>query len=140
MTPTWAAPDDCERECARLAQAFVTCLDGGRYAMVADLFVPDGVLHRVSGEILRGRARIANGLRRPDDQIVIHHASPAYIERIGEDEATGTSSFLAFATTTEDETAVTRVAAIWHDRYRRVEGRWLISERRIDVRFGGLSG
>lgn len=140
MTPALAALNDCERACARLAQAFVTLLDDARYEAVADLFVHDGVLHRVSGEILTGRAQIARGLRRPEGQIVIHHASPVHVERLADDAATGACSFLAFAAMPEQRAAVTRVAALWRDHYRLVDGRWLISRRMVDVRFSGWRG
>jgi len=135
--PPIAAHGDCEGACARLTQAFVAFLDDARYEAVAGLFMPDGVLHRVSGEILSGRAEIAGGLRRPEDQIVIHHASPVHVERIADDQAAGMSSFLAFAALPGDQGAITRIAAVWRDHYHRTEGRWLISERRVDVRFSG---
>lgn len=138
MTPSSIALADHERTCARLAQAFVIYLDQARYTEVAALFVPDGVLHRVSGEILSGRAAIARGLQRSDDQVVIHHASSVFVERVSTDEATGISSFLAFSRAGADDAVITRVAAIWHDRYHCIEERWLISERKTEVRFHGL--
>lgn len=125
---------ECERACARLAQAFVVYLDEARYEAVAELFLPDGVLHRVSGDILEGRDQIAQGLRRPAGQIVIHHASPVLVERVAEDEATGLSSFLAFAAMPETPAAVTQVAALWRDSYRLVDGRWRIARRVAEVR------
>lgn len=132
------ARDRVERACRRLAQAFVAHLDAGRYEAVAALFTADGVLHRVSGEALRGRADIARLLRRPAGQAVIHHASPVHVALTGANEATGTSSFLAFAATPADRSTAVRIAAIWHDRYRREQGEWRIAERIVDVRMRGF--
>jgi len=131
------AQDRAEAACRRLAQAFVAHLDHGRYEAVGALFTVDGVMQRVSGDILHGPAEIADRLRRPADQTVIHHASPVHVELTGADAATGTSSFLAFLATPDDTSTVARVAAIWNDRYRREAGEWRIAERMVDVRLRG---
>lgn len=127
-------PAQAAADCARLAQAFVAHLDMQRYDEVGALFVSDGIMERVSGEVLQGPIEIARSLRRPKDQLVIHHASPVHVELTGPDEATGVSSFLAFVATADDRSAAVRLAAIWHDRYRRERGEWRIAERRVDVR------
>jgi hypothetical protein len=136
-TESFDALERVEAACQRLAQAFVTYLDQARYDEVSALFTTDGVLHRVSGDVLRGRDAIEVGLRRPAGQTVIHHASPVHFTPTGADTATGTSSFLAFLAMSDDPSAETRVAAIWHDRYRREQGEWRIAERTIDVRMYG---
>lgn len=127
-------PAHAAAECARLAQAFVAHLDMQRYEAVGALFASDGIMQRVSGEVLQGPAEIARSLRRPSNQRVIHHASPVHVELTGPDKATGVSSFLAFVATPDDGSATVRIAALWHDRYRRERGEWRIAERRVDVR------
>lgn len=131
------AQDRAETACRRLAQAFVAHLDHGRYEAVGALFTADGVMQRVSGDILNGPAEIADRLRRPAGQTVIHHASPLHVELTGMDTATGTSSFLAFLATPDGAATAVRVAAIWNDRYRCEAGEWRIAERMVDVRLRG---
>jgi ketosteroid isomerase-like protein len=131
------AQDRAETACRRLAQAFVAHLDHGRYEAVGALFTADGVMQRVSGDILRGPAEIADRLRRPAAQSVIHHTSPVHVELIDADAAIGTSSFLAFMATPDDASTAVRVAAIWTDHYRREAGEWRIDKRMVDVRLRG---
>jgi hypothetical protein len=112
---------------------YAHCADRGRFAELAALFTPDGVLEIDGRPPLQGRAaieafltgtktNIAANLSRP---LIRHHVSSHRIEVHGPDTATAASYFLAITERGPDHWGRYR------DRLVRVGEQWLFQHRRV---------
>jgi uncharacterized protein (TIGR02246 family) len=113
----------------RLKYAYFRCLDQKRWDEMADLFVPDGAVAAYSGGKYRyeGRDAIVDFMRRNMDRPAFHTSHRVHhpeIEVDG-DTATGTWAMEDVNVDTEFDFYLTG-AGFYEDRYRKVDGRWLI--------------
>lgn len=126
--------------------AYAHFADSGRFADLASLFAPDGVLEIGGGPRLEGRGAIVGFLGGVKSDLaagsgpvvsprgggapgilIRHHVSSLTIEMKGADEAEAASYFLVLTAAGPDHWGRYR------DRFRRIEGRWLFAHRRVTV-------
>jgi hypothetical protein len=126
----------CQDLCARYAY---NC-DRDR-SKVADLFTDDAVLSLV-GRTMRGREEIRKGMEPRPGVFTLHICPNAVIDFDGEDSAYGTTHLLSMGAEGDEADLPLpapgpRTGGIYYDRFRRVDGRWLFSERRLEQIFAG---
>ncbi|RJS93610.1 nuclear transport factor 2 family protein [Salinisphaera sp. Q1T1-3] len=146
MTP--AAPTDdrlatlLDREAIReLRMAYSHCLDRGDIAGLAAVFAPDARLEVTVG-VMDGLPAIQAGLaaafesfdrdgrgRYPFLHVVANHV----VRMTGPDTAEGSCYLIDFETARKPEPDPLLLLGLYHDRYRRIDGSWRISESRLEV-------
>lgn len=107
---------------------------------LAATFTEDGVLEegpQDAGRIVRqGRAAIAAGLREgvarmhpggKKPSFVRHHLTTSLLECVSPDEARGRTYFEVYTDIGPDH------AGVYIDRFRKVDGRWLIAHREVRI-------
>jgi hypothetical protein len=105
--------------------------DRGRIAALSRCFAEDGVLDAAEGP-LRGRGEIIESLSKPRGspnlEVVRHHLTTHWAE-LDEDggSATGRTYFAVMTNIGVDHHGV------YVDRYRKIDGRWLIAHRRVRI-------
>jgi len=129
-----------EAEIRRVMVAYNIAGDRGQVEELAAQFAPDGVLSFL-GVVARGRAEIATALGRrsggpePDRGFadrrgpvtkLRHHLTTSQVVVEG-DEARGRSYFLVINNHGPDHMGV------YVDRFRKVDGRWLIADREVRI-------
>jgi hypothetical protein len=115
---------------------FVAHLDAGEHERMEPLFAPDAVWYQAQGPV-HGRAELRERLATlPDDHIVRHVLTNLRTTMIGRDEALVESYFTVYLQQQSGD-AEAPVAAQgprhvgrYHDRLRRIDGQWMLSERR----------
>ena len=134
------SPFEDEQACAALSARYSLYCDRERHR-VADLFTVDAVLELV-GRTMRGREEIRKGMAPRPGVITLHFCTNTVIDLIDATNATGSTHLLSLGH--EGEVAgfplpmpVARTGGIYFDRFRKVDGRWLFSERRLDRVFTG---
>jgi len=132
-----------ERACERLLVEFLWRLDLGEPGMVAELFTADGIWEWPGGDRL---VRERDALReyfasRPADRLSRRVCSNVLVTV---DSATTAGSTSYFATYRVDGYRGGIVPSRppvnvghYEDRFRRVEGRWLLASRTTHLAFGG---
>ena len=128
--------DADRREIIELTARYSWDLDVTRdAAAVADTFTADGLFVGDTGEVSRGRAQLIRYFERTwkrwAQRAPLRHWTTNHVIAGGGDEATHTCYILLIAL---DE-AGPRVdrTGIYRDVLRRVEGRWLFSERHVSI-------
>ena len=124
-------PDDLLAELAirRTINFYNVSGDRGRTGDMSQAFTEDAVLVTPYGT-MEGRAQIAGGLsggktRGWTASFVRHNLTTSRIELTGPDTATGRNYFIVITDIGLDRTGV------YHDRYRKVGGHWLIEHREV---------
>lgn len=114
----------------QLKHRYFNACDAKQPEVVTDCFAP--------GKVEIDYGHIGRFTRREDfvavfvelgchDYIVdMHHAQNPIIDITGDDTATGTFGLHFHSLNTRDKTAF-KLAGIYHDAFRRIDGRWLIS-------------
>jgi hypothetical protein len=114
---------------------FVAHLDAGEHECMERFFAPDAVWYQAQGPI-RGRAELRERLASlPHDQIVRHVLTNLRTTMISRDEALVESYFTVYLQRRSGDAAAPvatqgpRHIGRYHDRLRRIDGEWLLSER-----------
>jgi hypothetical protein len=132
-----------ERACARLIAEFVRRLDLGTPSDVAELWTEDGVWEWPGGDRrIAGRAALAEYFgARPADRLSRRLCTNVLVDVLGPDDAEATSSFVTFRVDgwTGGLLPPPPATQVGHyaDRFRRVDGRWLLAHRTTVLAFGG---
>jgi len=118
----------------RLKHAYFRCVDTANLEELAGLLHEDVTVHFVGGSYewsLRGRNAFVEAIGQAFHRRTIgqHNGHTPEIQILGESEATGIW-YLADHMWQLDSGAHTRGTALYHDRYLKVDGRWLILESR----------
>jgi len=107
--------------------------DSGRFDPMLELFAEDAVLE-IPERSLRGRRAIraffeevARGAGRPRVRVLRHHTATLQIDLLSRDEARGRCYFQVLTEHGLDHWGR------YVDEYRRIDGRWLFSRRRVSV-------
>lgn len=129
-----------EHACAALAARYAYYCDRDR-TKVADLFTEDAVLELV-GRAMHGREAIRKDMVPRPGVVTLHICANTVIDLEDADNARGTTHLLSLGFEGEAQAfplpmPVPRTGGIYFDRFRRVDGRWLFSERRLDRVFTG---
>jgi hypothetical protein len=129
-----------EHACAALSARYAYYCDRDR-SKVVDLFTDDAVLELV-GRKMRGREEIRKGMFQRPGVITLHICGQPVIDIEDRDNAHGWTHLLSMGYEGEARAfplpmPVARTGGIYFDRFRRVDGRWLFSERRLDRVFTG---
>ena len=129
-----------EQACAALSARYSYYCDRER-DRVADLFTEDAVLELV-GRTMRGRDEIRKGMAPRPGVITLHFCTNTVIDLIDPTNAKGSTHLLSLGHEGEVKEfplpmPVPRTGGIYIDRFRKVDGRWLFSERRLDRIFTG---
>jgi hypothetical protein len=132
-----------ERACARLIAEFVRHLDLDTPSDVAALFTEDGVWEWPGGDRrIAGRAALAEYFgSRPPDRLSRRLCTNVLVDVLGPDEARSTCSFVTFRVDgwtggLLPPPPATQVGD-YLDRFRRVDGTWLLERRTLVLAFGG---
>lgn len=133
-----------ERACERLVLELVRRLDLGEPGTVAALFTPDGVWEWAHDERrVEGREALrAYFGSRPPDRLSRRMCTNVLVTVHGPDEASATTYFATYRVDgwTEGVLVPPRLPANvghYEDRFRRVDGVWLLSRRTLILPFGG---
>jgi hypothetical protein len=133
---------EAELACAALSARYAFYVDRERHR-VADLFTEDAELELV-GHTMHGREEIRAGMAPRPNVVTLHVCTNTVIDVIDESHARGTTHLLSFGHT--DPQPITefplpmpigRTGGIYFDEFRRENGRWLFSKRRLKVIFAG---
>ena len=134
---------DAEQACRDLCARYAVYCDRER-GKVADLFTEDAVLALV-GRTMTGRDEIRQGMAPRPGVVTLHFCANTVIDIEDDDNARGTTHLLSLGY--EGEVAalplpmpVARTGGIYVDRFRKVDGAWLFSERRLERIFTGPRG
>jgi hypothetical protein len=119
-----------QEEIRNLISAYCDAGDQHKLDDLASLFTENGTLEAPT-QTLVGRAEIIRGLSESRvkwrSQFVRHHVTTASITQVGEDDAVGRAYFLVIT-----ENGLDR-GGIYSDQYHRVDGRWLIHHRLVEL-------
>ena len=117
-----------------LAVRYSLAIDDGRLEAVAAMFTADATFAARYGEPLRGRKAIASFLaaNAAGQRASAHVIEGHLVEPDGEDRAVG---IVQVAAVLDKHGETLRLALRCHDRYRRVDGRWLFAHRGIALRY-----
>jgi uncharacterized protein (TIGR02246 family) len=124
------------REAIReLTARYAHAVDRGRFAELAELFVPDGVLEIDGQAPLCGREAISGMLAGVKGQLaasergayIRHHVTSVSIEMTSREQARAWSYFFAVTQRGPDHWGRYRDEVAWH------EERWRFVSRRVDV-------
>lgn len=131
---------DDQQACAALSARYAFCCDRAR-DQVADLFTEDAVLE-LGDRVMRGRDEIRAGMRPRPGVVTLHFCTNTVIDLVDESTARGTTHLLSFGGAGEPSEfplglPVVRTGGIYFDEFRRVDGRWLFSRRRLERIFAG---
>jgi hypothetical protein len=133
---------DAELECAALSARYAFCADRARH-LVADLFTEDATLELI-GRTMRGREAIRADMTPRPNVVTLHFCTNTLIEVIDADHARGTTHLLSLGHTEEQPITklpvpmpMGRTGGIYFDEFRRENGRWLFSKRRLEAIFAG---
>jgi hypothetical protein len=121
-----------EWACARLINLYATLNDQGCWEDVVDLYAPDGLMTRPTAPdqpIVGREALLAAFLARPPRKTQ-HVCANIVVTVLDSDIASATSAMLLF--TGSDPPPL---VGTYHDRFVRLHGRWLFSERRGALSF-----
>ena len=107
--------------------------DRGRFDDLMELFTPDAVMDIGNGHPYEGVDQIRGIFTRTSDSMtsgpqpsyVQHHTSPVHITMVDGDHATGRTYFSVLMTHGLDHWGR------YDDKYRRVDGHWRFSHRRV---------
>lgn len=129
-----------ELECSALSSRYAYYCDRDR-GKVADLFTEDAVLELV-GRTMQGREAIRKNMTPRPGVVTLHICAPPVIDLEDANNARGTTHLLSIGYEGDARQMplpmpVARTAGIYFDRFRRVDGVWLFSERRLDRVFTG---
>ena len=121
-------------EIRNLAVRYSLAIDDGHLDVVAAMFAPDATFAARYGEPLRGREAIAGFLTaNAAGQEASHHSVGGHLVAAdGDDTAVG---IVQVAAVLDKGGETLRLALRCHDRYRRLEGKWLFAHRGIAVRY-----
>lgn len=118
-------------EIKRLKYAYLRCLDQKNWAELATLFTEDAIARYSGGKYSKdGRDAIVEWLADAMGAETFHSShrcTHPEIELLSADEATGVWALDDTVIETSFDVTI-RGAAFYEDRYRRVDGRWLIAE------------
>jgi SnoaL-like protein len=116
---------------------FTAHFDAGEHERMELLFAPDAVWHQARGPI-HGRAELRQRMASlPPDQVMRHVLTNLRTTMLSRDEAVVDSYFTVYLqrrsgdTTAPTATRGPRSVGRYRDRLRRIEGRWLLYERRV---------
>jgi uncharacterized protein (TIGR02246 family) len=117
-----------------LVVRYSLAIDDGRLDEVAAMFSADATFAARYGEPLRGREAIVEFLsaNAAGQEASAHVVEGHLIEPDGEDRAVG---IVQVAAVLDKGGETLRLALRCHDRYRRLDGRWLFAHRGIVVRY-----
>ncbi|MFF4114263.1 nuclear transport factor 2 family protein [Streptomyces sp. NPDC001714] len=134
-----------EHACERLVIDFVRRLDLGEPSSVAELFTEDGWWEWPppgDGRRAEGRAALAAYFgSRPPGRLSRRVMSNILVTVTGPDTATATSYFQTYRVDGHDGRTVPAGPPVqvghYQDRFRRLDGRWLLASRSLVLPFGG---
>ena len=120
----------------QLKHAYFRCLDTANFDELATLFHPDVSVHFIGGFYewkLTGRDEYLASIRQSfhRESVGHHNGHHPEIQILSEHEATGIW-YLADNMWILEHRHFTTGTAVYWDRYRKVDGRWLIAETRYD--------
>ncbi|WP_426959420.1 nuclear transport factor 2 family protein [Muricoccus radiodurans] len=128
--------------CQQAVMRFYAALDRSDYEAVASGMAPDGVWHR-QGKALRGPDAVSAALQdRPAGRVTAHMVQNLAVDLVGDNEATARYLTLVYrhdgAPGAQDPAPIGNALSIAaaEDRLHRVDGTWLVMERRSRRVFG----
>jgi ketosteroid isomerase-like protein len=125
---------EMERACERLIREFAFHNDAGDYERLAACFTEDGSFARPTDPAnpVRGRDAIRAFFRDRPPRVSRHLFVNTVVDVTGADQARARSYVLLY-TGTDVLADPVQLVGDFHDRMRRVDGRWLFEERRGSV-------
>jgi hypothetical protein len=120
----------------RVKHAYFRCIDTGNFAELEGLFHPDVTVHFIGGTYewkLRGRAEYLAAIQQSfhSRSVGHHNGHHPEIQILSADEATGIW-YLADNMWVLDRKNFATGTAIYWDRYRKVDGKWLIADTKYE--------
>jgi ketosteroid isomerase-like protein len=121
-----------EWACARLINLYATLNDEARWEAVVDLYAPDGLMTRPTApdQPIVGREALLAAFKARPPRTTQHVCTNIVVTVEGPDTASATSAMLLFT----GPDAPPLVGA-YRDRFVRLNGRWVFSERRGALSF-----
>ncbi|RPK88498.1 MULTISPECIES: nuclear transport factor 2 family protein [Streptomyces] len=132
-----------ERACERLVVEFVRTLDLGEPGDVAELFTPDGVWVWAEGDRrIEGRDALrAYFGARPADRLSRRLCTNILVTLTSASTATASTYFTTYRVDGHTGGMLPPRLPVqvghYEDRFRKVDGRWLLAERALFLDFGG---
>jgi hypothetical protein len=123
-------------ECQQVVLRFTAHFDAGEHEQMEQYFAPDAVWYQALGPI-RGRGELRQRLASlPGDLVMRHVLTNLRTTLTGPDEAVVDSYFTVYLQRRDGESAPVatdgpRNIGRYADRLRRIDGRWLLCERRV---------
>ena len=123
-----------ERACERVVIDSARCNDERRWAQLANLYTPTGVVVRPNGQRLEGREAIeAAYAAGSPDRVTRHLCTNLRVEVDGPDAAHATTTVLIVAGTRSGDSDTTYRVGEFADRFERTAEGWKIAERRASL-------
>ncbi len=128
-----------ERACTRIVLESAATNDRQDFDAFAELFAPDGVLHRPAGEPLRGREAIVDSyVTRPSTRVTRHLCTNILIHAESAATARGLTYVLLYTADASGmgdkkfglTSEARKLLGEFEDRFVRLDGAWFIAERR----------
>lgn len=133
-----------ERSCTRLVLDYARHVDSGHASRIADLFTIDGVWLGADGRTMAGRDEIRAAFTRREQltRRTSRHVCTNVIIDVQSDEwATGSCYLINFRHDADGmaespaPSDVPKFVGEYRDRYRRIDGSWLIAHRSFELTF-----
>jgi len=120
----------------RVKHAYFRCIDTGNFSELEGLFHPDVSVHFIGGTYewkLRGRSEYLAAIQQSfhSRSVGHHNGHHPEIHIVSPDEATGIWYLADNMWVLNQKNFATGTAIYW-DRYKKLDGRWLISETRYE--------
>ena len=127
---------DIELDCARLINVYASLNDQGRWDDVVALFAPDGLMTRPTApeDAIIGHDALIAAFRSRPPRTTQHFCANIVVTAETSNTASATSAILLFV-----DPAKPPLVGTYRDRFVRIDGIWLFSERRGALSFQALS-
>ena len=113
---------------------YASTIDAGDHARLRTLLTDDARARYGAREWIEGAEEVVGFIREKGEDVGWqHHLLSVYHVDIDGDEATALTYHTSYQITRDRPDAAAMIVARYHDRLVRVDGRWLIREKRMEV-------